>query len=141
MALITVQPDLAIPEEEFTYTASRSSGPGGQHVNTTSSRITLRFDVQNSPSLNEWQRGKILEKLAGYIDREGVLAISCETQRSQHANRKEAVDRFIQLVQRALKKRPPRKPTRPTLGSKNRRITAKKQRGSVKQMRGKVRDE
>ncbi|UZP66585.1 alternative ribosome rescue aminoacyl-tRNA hydrolase ArfB [Desulfovibrio mangrovi] len=141
MVIITVQPDLTIPEEEFSYTASRSSGPGGQHVNTTSSRITLRFDVQNSPSLSDWQRAKILEKLAGYIDKEGVLAISCESQRSQHANRKEVLDRFIQLVQKALKKLPPRKATRPTLGSKNRRITAKKQRGSVKQMRGKVRDE
>lgn len=141
MGDVIIQPDLVIPEEEFSYTASRSSGPGGQHVNTTSSRITLRFDVQNSPSLNEWQRAKILEKLAGYTDKEGVLAVSCESHRSQHANRKEALDRFVVLLQRALKRRAVRKPTRPTLGSKIRRVEAKKQRSSTKRMRGKVQDE
>ncbi len=141
MQYLLIQPDLSIPEEELSFTASRASGPGGQHVNTTSSRITLRFNVQESPSLSEWQRARILEKLAGYIDREGVLAISCESQRSQHANRREAQERFVAMLQRALKRRAPRKPTRPTLGSKNRRIGAKKQRGTIKQLRGRVQED
>lgn len=141
MADILIQPGLSIPEEELAFSASRSSGPGGQHVNTTSSRITLRFDVAASPSLDEWQRARITEKLAGYMDKEGVLAISCETQRSQHANRKEAVDRFVAMLQKALKKRAVRKPTKPTKASRTRRLTAKKQRGDTKRMRGRVRDE
>jgi len=140
MAPIIILPDLTIPEEEFTYTASRASGPGGQHVNTTSSRITVRFNAAASPSLNEWQRAKILEKLAGYADKEGVVAVSCETQRSQHANRREALARLISLLQRALKPRIPRKPTRPTLASKVRRVDSKKRRSGIKRTRGKVGD-
>ncbi len=134
-------PALTLDETEFSYTASRASGPGGQHVNTTSSRVTLRFDVAHSPSLTETQRERIREKLAGYMDSEGVFSVSCDTHRSQHANRREALERALALLEKALSRHAPRRSTRPTLASKTRRLSTKKQRSQTKRLRGKVQDE
>lgn len=137
--MIQVNDRLAIPEEELLFSASRGGGPGGQHVNKVASRITLRFDVTNSPSLNDDQRQRLLAKLSSRLTRDGVLLLSSHESRSQTANREEVIRRFAQLLREGLVRPKKRRPTRPTRGSRERRIESKKRRSGVKRGRGKVR--
>lgn len=133
--MIEIHPLLAIPEHELTFTASRSSGPGGQHVNKVSSRVTLSFDVANSPSLSEAQRRRLLARLATRITKDGVLKLHCQQHRSQAANRAELVTRFVAVLRQALRTRRRRKPTAPTRAARERRLTEKRQRGEIKRGR------
>ena len=96
---------LLIPHEELRLSASRGGGPGGQHVNKVSSRIILRFDVAGSPSLSASQKKLIRSRLSTRISRAGELRVVCGRQRSQAANRREAVERFAELLRTALKRR------------------------------------
>jgi ribosome-associated protein len=137
--LLSVTDDLWVPRAELDFRASRSGGPGGQHVNTSSTRVELAWDVAGSPSLTEAQRARILDKLANRISGEGVLQLAASEHRSQHQNREAAVERFVELVREALHVPKPRKKTRPTRASRERRLEAKKQRSEKKQMRGPVR--
>ncbi len=137
--MIHVNDRLELPEEELSFSASRGGGPGGQHVNKVASRITLRFDVANSPSLSDGQRRTLLEKLSSRLTRDGVLLVSSHESRSQAANREEVVRRFAQLLREGLVRPKRRRPTRPTRGSRERRIESKKRRSGVKRGRGKVR--
>ena len=99
----------------------RAGGPGGQHVNTTSSAVQLRFDVRHSPSLPDDVRAR-LERLAGHrLTRDGVLVLQAQGQRSQKRNREEALDRLVDLVRAAARPPVKRKPTKPTKASKQRR--------------------
>jgi ribosome-associated protein len=100
----------------------------------------LLFDVANSPSLTDAQRERIVKRLSGYVDSEGVLHLVSQSERSQVRNREEVVARFQALMRRALKRRRRRKPTRPTAASQERRLRKKKQRGQVKKWREDVRD-
>jgi len=129
---------LDIPEDELSFSASRGGGPGGQHVNKVASRVTLRFDVMNSPSLSRDQRAALLEKLGSRLTRDGVLLLSSHESRSQAANREEVVRRFAQLLREGLQRPKKRRPTRPTRGSRERRLESKKRRSGVKRGRGKV---
>jgi ribosome-associated protein len=129
-----------IPSSELSFRFSRSSGPGGQHVQKSSTRVELLFDVANSPSLTDAQRERIVKRLSGYVDSEGVLHLVSQSERSQVRNREEVVARFQALMRRALKRRRRRKPTRPTAASQERRLRKKKQRGQVKKWREDVRD-
>ena len=126
----------AIPEEELTFTASRSGGPGGQHVNKVSSRITLLWNLAASPSLTPQQKEILYRRLRRRISDEGVLRLSVSDSRSQAANRKLAVERFVELLAEALRPRAPRRPTRPTAGSREKRLTEKKGRSRIKRLRG-----
>ena len=135
-AMIAVTEDLLIPDAELTFTATRSSGPGGQHVNKASTRVTLLFDVAGSPSLSEGQRARILERLATRVSREGILRVVSQQSRSQEANRRAAVEHFVELVRGALKRAPARRPTRATAAARDRRILQKKERGRLKRGRG-----
>lgn len=137
--MVHVNDRLELPEEELSFSASRGGGPGGQHVNKVASRITLRFDVANSPSLSDDQRRTLLEKLSSRLTRDGVLLLSSHESRSQVANREEVVRRFAQLLREGLQRPKKRRPTRPTRGSRERRIESKKRRAGVKRGRGKVR--
>jgi len=137
--MIHVNDRLELPVEELSFSASRGGGPGGQHVNKVASRITLRFDVANSPSLSDDQRRTLLEKLSSRLTRDGVLLLSSHESRSQVANREEVVRRFAQLLREGLLRPKRRRPTRPTRGSRERRIESKKRRSGVKRGRGKVR--
>jgi len=137
--LLAVDDSLWVPRAELDFRASRSGGPGGQHVNTSSTRVELTWDVAGSPSLTEAQRARILEKLANRIDGEGVLRLAASEHRSQHQNREAAVRRFVELVRQALHVPKPRKKTRPTRASREVRLRAKKHRSEVKRMRGSVR--
>jgi ribosome-associated protein len=119
--------------------ASRSGGPGGQHVNTSSTRIELEWDVAASPTLSDEQRARILARLGNRISDAGVLRLTEEGSRSQHRNRETVVERFAELVRGALRQRKKRRPTRPTAGSRERRLRAKRRRATIKKDRGPVR--
>ncbi len=130
--MIHVTDDLEIPEAELTFTATRSSGPGGQHVNKTSTRITLLFDAARSPSLSEGQRALIRERLSTRVSRAGILSVVSQRHRSQDRNRQAALERFVELLCAALRREPARRPTRATAASRNRRLLQKKERGRLK---------
>jgi len=134
--MIRITDQLAIPEDELRFTASRSSGPGGQHVNKASTRVTLRFDLVNSPSLSPDQKQLLLERLPTRISKQGVLRVVSQKTRSQAANREVALERFVELLQQALEPRPERKPTKLPTVAKEKRIAHKKHRGYLKRERG-----
>ncbi len=130
-----ILPGLVIPYDELRFTATTAGGPGGQHVNKVSTKVTLLFDVQASPSLTEAHKARLFAALAGRIGRDGVLRLVSQSTRSQSANKELAVERFAALVREALTPRPPRRKTRATLASKLRRLEGKKRRGAVKRDR------
>lgn len=126
---------LVLPETELSWRFSRSSGPGGQSVNTTDSRAELSFDVAASGSLSRAQRERAVQRLAGRLV-DGVLTVAASEHRSQLQNREEAERRLAQLLREALAPPPPaRRPTRPTRGSKERRLQVKRQRSELKRSR------
>ena len=124
-----------IPLAELHFQFSRSSGPGGQHVNRTASQVELTFDVLGSPSLNEAQRARVLRKLKSYIDTRGILHLTSQTTRSQHRNRAEVVERFALLLQRALHVPKRRISTKPSAAAEARRLAEKQRTGVIKQQR------
>lgn len=134
-ALLHVTDDLFLPRAELGYRASRAGGPGGQHVNTSSTRVELIWDVAGSPSLTEPQRERIREKLANRISGEGVLLLAEGGSRSQHQNKEAVTERLVELLRQALHTPRPRRKTRPTRASRERRRQAKKVRSEVKRMR------
>lgn len=132
---LEITPDLIIPEAELQFRASRSSGPGGQHVNTADTRVELRWDVGASAALGEAQRALLLGRLAPRLTRRGELVLTCDQHRSQHRNRQEVLRRLAGIVARALAPRRPRRPTRPTSASRERRLREKRARAEVKRRR------
>ena len=125
-----------IADDELVLRATRGGGPGGQHVNKVSTRIELTFDVDGSPSLTPDQRIAVRQRLARRISADGVLRIVAQDDRSQIANRKAAVARFVELMSRAFAPVKPRRATRATKASRERRLVDKKRRAAVKQRRG-----
>ncbi len=135
---LSITDRLAIPLAEFDFRYSRSSGPGGQHVNRTDTRVELLFDVANSPSLTDDQRAHIRARLAGYIDNDGVLHLFSSVTRSQLENRADVIARFRLLLAAALRPRKHRVATRPSAGARDRRLREKRARGQAKQWRRQV---
>ncbi len=137
--MIEVTDGLSIDEDELEIRHARASGPGGQHVNKTSSAIELRFDVRSSPSLPDAVRQR-LEHLAGSrLTLDGVLVLFAQEHRSQELNRQAAIGRLVGLIRRATETPKPRKATRPTYASKLRRLQGKASRSGVKATRAKPR--
>ena len=135
MSDLEITGHLLIPERELTERFSRSSGPGGQGVNTASSRVELVFDVGSSPTLSQAQRERALERLAHRLVN-GVLTVTASEHRNQLANRKAARLRMAALVREAVAPPGPRRrATRPTRGSQERRLVGKKARGDIKRGR------
>ena len=133
--MIRIDARISIDEREIEESFVRSSGPGGQNVNKLSTAVQLRFDVARSPNLPEDVRAR-LGKLAGRrLTNEGVLVIVAESHRSQLTNRQDALARLVDLIRRATIVPKPRKATKPTLGSKLRRLDGKTRRSTVKQLR------
>ena len=127
---------LVIPDGELVERFSKSPGPGGQSVNTTDSRVELEFDVTTSTALTDTQRTRALRRWP-----DGKISIAASEHRSQHRNRVAARDRLAELLREALAPPPPpRRPTRPSRGAKERRLQAKKERGQTKALRGRVTD-
>lgn len=128
---------VTIPATELSFRVSRSSGAGGQHVNKTSSRVTLEWNVEASAAITTLQRLRIYKALDGRINVDGVLQLSVDESRSQHANRDTARRRLAELVRDALRVQKKRVKTRPTLASKERRVDTKRKRSGKKAMRNK----
>ena len=133
---LLVTPRLTVPESELSWRFSRSSGPGGQGVNTTDSRAELSFDVARSPCLPEQLRARALQRLASRLV-DGTITVAASEQRSQLQNREAAEARLVQLLREAVAPPPPqRRATSPTRGSKERRLEGKRQRSALKRSRG-----
>lgn len=135
---LRVRGDLSIPEGELREAATRSSGPGGQHVNKTSTRVTLRWNALRSPSLTPAQRRRLAEKLGARLTRTGDLVVHSDRTRSRARNRELARERIVELVAGALARPRPRKATRPSTASRMRRRDEKTHRGRLKRTRGRV---
>ncbi|CAN5514464.1 alternative ribosome rescue aminoacyl-tRNA hydrolase ArfB [soil metagenome] len=135
--MLPVTRSISIDSEEIEESFTRSSGPGGQSVNTTDSAVMLRFDVRNSPNLPEAVRDR-LEALAGSrLTREGVLVLKSEGNRSQLLNRQEVRERLFDLIREATIVPKRRRPTKPSKAAKARRMEGKSKRSTVKNLRGK----
>ncbi len=124
-----------IRRDELTFTSSRSGGPGGQNVNKVSTRVTLRFNLDASPSLTEQQKTRLRRRLATRITRDGVLHVVSSKHRTQAANRKAATERFVELLADALRPTKRRVPTKTPRKSKERRLAEKAKRGETKRLR------
>ena len=136
---IRITPEVAIPVAELEFRASRASGPGGQGVTTTDSRVELRFDLAGSPSLSDEAKELALRRLGPRVDSGGVLRVVAQAQRSQLANRRAAMERFAELLAAALATPRARRPTRPTRASTARRVESKRRRSATKRLRDRPR--
>jgi ribosome-associated protein len=133
--VLQVTPAVAIPRTELVYRASRAGGAGGQHVNTSSTRIELLWNVRATRALLESDRLRVGIKLASRLDSEGWLRVVSSARRSQGQNREAAEDRLAALVRGALVVPKRRKPTKPSRGAKEARLAEKKKRGDTKRQR------
>ncbi len=136
----TIRPGLTIPTQELSFETSRSSGPGGQNVNKVESRVTVAFDLAASTSLSSEQKALVRERLASRISRQGVLRVASQRHRTQAANRKAALERFVALLEEALSVDTPRRPTALPAAEKQRRLENKRRRGLLKKERQSPRD-
>lgn len=137
---LSVTPELAIPRSEFEYRATRSGGAGGQHVNTSSTRIELLWDLPRSTAVTDEQRVRLHTKLAGRLDSDGRVRVVASDRRSQGQNRQAADERLAALVRAALVVPKKRRPTKPTRASKEKRLADKKRRGERKRDRRDIDD-
>ena len=137
---LSVTPELAIPRSELEYRASKSGGPGGQHVNTSSTRIELLWNLPGSAVVTDDQRARIHAKLAARLDSDGRVRIVASDRRSQQQNRQSAEARLATLVRAALVIPKKRRPTKPTRASKEKRLDEKKRRGERKRERRDIDD-
>ena len=137
--MIPVTDTIALEDDELVEKFVRASGPGGQHVNTSSTAVELRFDARNSPSLPEDVKLR-LERIAGSrMNQDGVIVLFAQSHRSQEMNRQDARARLVELIVQATHRPKPRKKTRPTYASKLKRLEGKAKRAGVKAMRGRPR--
>lgn len=133
--MLRISPSLAIPDQELEERFVRSSGPGGQNVNKVATAVELRFDVARSPSLPEPVRERLLARRDRRITDEGVLVLSAQRFRTQDRNREDARERLVAVIAAALTAPKKRVATKPTKGSKERRLGAKRERSTVKRHR------
>jgi ribosome-associated protein len=133
--MIPITATIAIDEREIEESFVRSSGPGGQNVNKVSTAVQLRFDARRSPSLPDDVSARLQKLAGGRLTKDGVIVINAHRFRTQEANRRDALDRLVELIAAATEVAPVRRQTRPTLASQRRRFEAKKLRGATKKRR------
>jgi len=133
--MIPITATIAIDEREIEESFVRSSGPGGQNVNKVSTAVQLRFDARRSPSLPDDVSARLQKLAGGRLTKDGVIVINARRFRTQEANRRDALDRLVELIAAATEVAPVRRQTRPTLASQRRRFEAKKLRGATKKRR------
>jgi len=139
--MLFITDTLSIPMREIHFSFIRASGPGGQHVNRSATAVQLRFDVQNSPSLSAEIKNRLSRLAGSRLSKDGVLTIEAQEFRSQMRNRDEALQRLARLIYLATLRKKTRRPTRPTMAAKKRRLETKKRRSLTKQTRGGHRSE
>jgi ribosome-associated protein len=132
---LPIRPDLVLPGHELRFSASRSGGPGGQHVNKTSSKVTLSWDLASSCALTAQQKALVRRRLGARITSEGMLVVSSSSERSQHRNRLDARRRLAELVRRALHRQRQRIATKTPKAARRRRLEAKRRKGQIKRLR------
>jgi len=133
--VLKISDRIVIPLSELEIRFTRSQGPGGQHVNKTSTQVEVTFDLLNSPSIPEADRGWLLKRLASKLDSAGSLQVSSQEFRSQSQNKKAAIEKLTQLLREGLKRPKPRKKTKPSKASVEKRIEGKKRKGETKRLR------
>jgi ribosome-associated protein len=138
--MIQVNATITIPDSEITLSFVRSDGPGGQHVNKTSTAVQLRFDALRSPSLPEAVRRRLVRLAGRRLTSDGILVIDARRHRSQKQNRQDALDRLTSLLQAAAQPPRPRRPTKPSRAARRRRLETKRHRAQVKRSRQSVRE-
>jgi ribosome-associated protein len=136
--MLRINDKIAIEDWELTEQFIRSSGPGGQNVNKVASAVELRFEAARSPNLPAAVKSRLRRLSGRRWTKDGAVVLTCDETRSQPRNREIARDRLMELIRQATVKPKRRVPTRPTLGAKKRRLKAKKTRGEVKALRGRV---
>lgn len=136
--MLEITPTLQLDERELQFDYLRASGPGGQNVNKVATAVQLRFDVVNSPSLASDLKGRLLRLAGKRINADGVLIIEARRFRTQEANRADALRRFVELLQKAAVPPKPRRKTKPTAASREKRLQEKKRKGEVKRTRSKT---
>ncbi len=134
--MIPVTPRISLDEEEIVETFVRASGPGGQNVNKVSTAVELRFDAAASRNLTDALRSRLRTLAGRRMTRDGVIVIDAQRFRTRERNRADALDRLVELIRAAAVVPKTRRPTRPTLGSKQRRLASKEKHGRVKALRG-----
>jgi ribosome-associated protein len=138
--MIKITDDLYLNEDEIQYTFVRASGPGGQKINKTASGVQLRFDVVNSPSLPKVLRERVILLAGKKVTDSGILIIEAKRFRTQKQNRKDAMERLIELIREASKPEKKRKPSIPTRASKERRLRRKRRTAERKRLRRRIKD-
>ena len=136
--MIEINSKIFIAEEELQFSTARSGGPGGQNVNKIESKVILYFDIPASECLTEAQKQRILEKLATRINKDGVLRVTSQKYRTQAANKKVVVEKFIELIKTALHKAPRRKKTAVPKAEREKRRELKRRHSQVKKHRAKI---
>lgn len=133
--MIEINGGIFIPEDELSFKFSRSGGPGGQNVNKVNTRVTLLFDVASCESFSDVQKKRILKRLATRANKNGVIRVVSQRYRTQKANRGAVVERLVELLREALKKKPVRKKTAVPYAARQKRLEQKRRRSLLKQQR------
>ncbi len=139
--MLEINSEITIKSSELHFDFVRSSGPGGQNVNKVASAVQLRFDLRNSTSIPEEIKPKLIKLAGKRVTSDGILVLDARTSRSQSQNREEALARLRSLILKALHKPKPRRKTKPTRASIEKRLKNKKARGATKRLRGNVSDD